>query len=96
MYSFIHSSGARLSTRFLYRVFSASADDSVLRAASLVPNAVLSQEKKWPMGRTKNIQLRLTSVDADTDFVDVDSIHRVSYLCLAIRARGPHDYSSYA
>ena len=40
-----------------------------------------------------NIELSGAGVGIDIDLLVV---HKLSYLCFAIRARGPHDYSSYA
>ena len=42
------------------------------------------------------IELCLTGIDTDIDLGAFWCIHGLSYLRLAIRARGPHDYSSYA
>ena len=35
-----------------------------------------------------------TGIDTDIDFILVWSVHELRFLCLAIRARGPYDYSS--
>jgi len=43
-----------------------------------------------------DIQAGLAGVDTDVDLILDCAVHGLVFLCLAIRARGPHDYSSYA
>ena len=41
-----------------------------------------------------DIELGLTGVDSDVNRIGVIVLHRLRFLMLVIRARGPHDYSS--
>ena len=41
-----------------------------------------------------DVELRLTGIDADVNWVGIIVFHSIRFLMLVIRARGPHDYSS--
>ena len=55
--------------------------------------SIIIDPKKQPRGSDINIELFAADVDTNIDLL---CVHRISYLGLAIRARGSYDYSSYA